>query len=124
MPANRSSHGALQHMIAEVERLISTTVPLPENRTARCLELLQAAKALASEVGRRERGEPQPEMDDAARHARQEFQQNWKTWTVKQLAVWWQSKYLSVGHKRLGRILMDVAGNRSATVRVRGILID
>jgi len=41
---------ALQNMIIEVETLISTTTPLPENRTARCLELLQAAKAVTSDI--------------------------------------------------------------------------
>ena len=41
---------ALQNMITEVEILISTTTPLPENRTARCLELLQAAKAVTSDI--------------------------------------------------------------------------
>ena len=32
---DRASLTALRNMIAEVETLISTTVPLPENRTAR-----------------------------------------------------------------------------------------
>jgi hypothetical protein len=44
---------ALQNMIAEVETLISTTTPLPENRTARCLELLRAAKALTNDILKR-----------------------------------------------------------------------
>jgi len=44
---------ALQNMLAEIENLISTTTPLPENRTARCLELLQAAKALTSDILKR-----------------------------------------------------------------------
>jgi hypothetical protein len=44
---------ALQHMLAEIETLISTTTSLPENRTARCLELLQAAKALTNDILKR-----------------------------------------------------------------------
>jgi len=52
MPSDRASAEALKNMIAEVELLLSTTVALPENRTARCLELLRAAKALAEDLGR------------------------------------------------------------------------
>jgi hypothetical protein len=48
----RASAEALKNIITQVEDLISTTVPLPENRTPRCLELLRAAKALADDLGR------------------------------------------------------------------------
>jgi hypothetical protein len=44
---------ALQNMLGEIETLISTTTPLPENRTARCIELLEAAKALANDMVKR-----------------------------------------------------------------------
>ena len=44
---------ALQNILVEVETLISTRTPLPENRTARCLELLQAAKALTNDILKR-----------------------------------------------------------------------
>ncbi len=44
---------ALQNMLGEIEALISTTSPLPENRTARCLELLAAAKALTKDMVKR-----------------------------------------------------------------------
>jgi len=44
---------ALQNMLAEIETLISTTTPLPENRTTQCLELLQAAKALTNDILKR-----------------------------------------------------------------------
>ena len=44
---------ALQNMLAEIETLISTTTPLPGNRTARCLELLQTAKALTNDILKR-----------------------------------------------------------------------
>lgn len=44
---------ALQNMLGEIEMLISTTTPLPENRTGRCLELIQAAKALTNDILKR-----------------------------------------------------------------------
>jgi len=44
---------ALQNVLAEIETLISTTSPLPENRTARCLELLQTARALMADMTKR-----------------------------------------------------------------------
>ena len=44
---------ALQNMLGEIETLISTTTPLPENRTARCIELLEAAKALTNDIMKR-----------------------------------------------------------------------
>jgi hypothetical protein len=52
MPTDRASVEALQTMLGEIETLISTTTPLPENRTPRCLELLRAAKALAADLSR------------------------------------------------------------------------
>jgi hypothetical protein len=44
---------ALQNMLGELETLISTTTALPENRTARCVELLQTAKALMNDMMKR-----------------------------------------------------------------------
>ena len=44
---------AIQNMLVEIESLISTTTPLPENRTARCLKLLQAAKAVTTDILKR-----------------------------------------------------------------------
>jgi hypothetical protein len=44
---------ALQNMLGELETLISTTTALPEDRTARCVELLQAAKALMNDMMKR-----------------------------------------------------------------------
>jgi hypothetical protein len=44
---------ALQNVLGEIETLISTTTPLPENRTVRCIELLEAAKALTNEMMKR-----------------------------------------------------------------------
>jgi hypothetical protein len=50
--ADRASIEALTRIIEEVETIISTTTPMPENRSARCLELFRAAKALAADLGR------------------------------------------------------------------------
>ena len=37
-------------MLEGIELLISTTIPLPENRTPRCLELLHTSQALATDL--------------------------------------------------------------------------
>ena len=52
MPYDPDSFEALTNMIAEVELLISTAPPLPENRTPRCLELLKGALALTADLRR------------------------------------------------------------------------
>ena len=44
---------ALHNMLVEIETLLSTTTPLPENRTARCMELIAAAKALMNDMMKR-----------------------------------------------------------------------
>jgi hypothetical protein len=46
---DRDSLKALKNLISETDLLISTTDPLPENRTPRCRELLRAALALADD---------------------------------------------------------------------------
>jgi hypothetical protein len=53
MAVDRASLKALRNMLDEIETLISTTTPLPENRSARCLELLKAAKALSEDLAGR-----------------------------------------------------------------------
>jgi hypothetical protein len=50
MPFDRDSVQAIKNMIAEVDLLISTTAPLPDNRTARALELLRAAQAITDDL--------------------------------------------------------------------------
>ena len=50
MPFDPDSVQALKNMIAEVDLLISTTTPLPENRTARALELLGVAQAITDDL--------------------------------------------------------------------------
>src|SRR5690242_10734667 len=50
MPSDRSSLQALKRLISEVDLLLETTTPLPENRTARSRELLRAAMALTDDL--------------------------------------------------------------------------
>jgi hypothetical protein len=50
MPSDRASLQALKNLLTETDLLISTTEPLPENRTPRCLELLRAALALTDDL--------------------------------------------------------------------------
>jgi hypothetical protein len=47
---DRASLQALKHLIEETDLLISTTEPLPENRTAVCRENLRAALALTDDL--------------------------------------------------------------------------
>jgi hypothetical protein len=49
--SDQASIEALKNILAQLQLLISTSTPLPENRTARCLELLRAATALADDLG-------------------------------------------------------------------------
>ncbi len=46
------------------------------------------------------------DMDEAAVKAEVELQKNFKTWTAKDIAIWWMVWYLKAGHKRLGRVLV------------------
>ena len=50
MTSDHASLEALKAMISELELLIETAPPLPENRSARCLELILAAKALTDDL--------------------------------------------------------------------------
>ncbi|HKS96746.1 MAG TPA: hypothetical protein VJV74_11540, partial [Terriglobia bacterium] len=50
MPTDRASLQALKNLLSETDLLISTTDPLPENRTPRCRELLRAALALTDDL--------------------------------------------------------------------------
>jgi hypothetical protein len=55
MPSDRKSIEAIQSIISEVELLISTTDPLPENRTTCALDLLHTASALADDLLKQQR---------------------------------------------------------------------
>src|SRR5437868_806001 len=50
MPSDRNSIQALKNLISETDLILSTTDPLPENRTPRCRELLRAALALTDDL--------------------------------------------------------------------------
>jgi hypothetical protein len=50
---DRESVESLKNIPSQVETLIETTAPLPENRSARCLELPRVDKALAGDLGRK-----------------------------------------------------------------------
>ena len=50
MPSDRASLQALKNLLTETNLLISTTEPLPENRTPRTLELLRASLALTDDL--------------------------------------------------------------------------
>ena len=50
MPTGRASLQALKNLLTETNLLISTTEPLPENRTPRTLELLRASLALTDDL--------------------------------------------------------------------------
>jgi hypothetical protein len=52
--SNGDSIEALKNMLSEVDLLLSTTEPLPQNRTPRCRELLSAALALADDLSKQE----------------------------------------------------------------------
>ena len=108
MAPELSSSDTLRSIIEQVERLISTTAPMPDNRSTRCLELLRAATALTQDV-RPRRGSQQPEMDESAESARPDLEQNWERWTVRELADWWRQWVGPAGHRCLGRMLMEVA---------------
>jgi hypothetical protein len=103
---------ALKSLLSQMESLISAA-PLFENRI-RCLELLRAASTLAEDRDSR-RGNSQPEMDDAAKRVRPELEQNWRTWTIRDLAVWWERNFWPVGHKRLGRMLIEITGVKQSS---------
>jgi hypothetical protein len=107
MTTDAASVEALKRMLSQVETLISTTTPLPENRSARCVELLRAASALTDSL-RSKRGSSQPEMDGAADEARAIFERSWRQWDIAALAQFWREWHIPAGHRRLGRMLMEV----------------
>lgn len=48
--ANRQELTALKNMLSEIDRILETTPPLPENRTGACRELLSSALALTDDL--------------------------------------------------------------------------
>jgi hypothetical protein len=56
--SNQASIEALKNMLSEVDLIVSTTDPLPENRTARCRELLASSIALVDDLRNQGREKP------------------------------------------------------------------
>jgi hypothetical protein len=56
--SNHASIEALKNLISETDLILSTSEPLPENRTPRCRELLSAALALADDLLQQESVSP------------------------------------------------------------------
>jgi hypothetical protein len=56
--SNQPSIEALKNILSEVDMILFTTEPLPENRTPRCRELLAAALALADDLKNQGRTKP------------------------------------------------------------------
>jgi hypothetical protein len=52
--------------------------------------------------------EEQPEMDEAAKQAETELLAHFDEWSARALAKWWTKWYLKAGHKRLGRLLVEL----------------
>jgi hypothetical protein len=50
MPTDKSSLKALKNLISEVDLILETCPPLPQNRTGRSRELLHAALALTDDL--------------------------------------------------------------------------
>ena len=50
MPSNRTELKALKNLITDADLILSTTDPLPENRTPACRELLKTALALTDDL--------------------------------------------------------------------------
>ena len=48
------------------------------------------------------------EMDDAAAAAKRELLEHLDEWSAKAVAKWWGVWYLKAGHKRLGRLLVEL----------------
>lgn len=48
-------------------------------------------------------------FDTAAEEAKKELVENIKKWTALELGKWFAQHYMKAGHKRLGRIVVDVS---------------
>lgn len=50
MATNRTELKALRNLITQADLIISTTIPLPENRTPACREALKSALAITNDL--------------------------------------------------------------------------
>ena len=53
-------------------------------------------------------------MDSQAELARRELEENFDQWSGRAMILWWNRWYLKAGHKRLGRILVELAKKNGA----------
>jgi hypothetical protein len=59
MPVDKASVQALKNILTEIDLLVSTSpLPMPQNRTPRCLELTKAALALTDDIMKQTRMAP------------------------------------------------------------------
>jgi hypothetical protein len=49
------------------------------------------------------------EMDNAAASAKNELLEHVDGWSARAVTTWWAKWYLKAGHKRLGRLLVELA---------------
>ena len=56
-----------------------------------------------------------PAMDQAAEHARNELVREFARWDAVAVSAWWKKWYLKAGHKRLGRVLLELTGKKTVS---------
>ena len=49
------------------------------------------------------------QMDEAAKDARKELVSNLESWSAKEVVRWWKNWYMRAGHRRLARLLVELA---------------
>ncbi len=58
-------------------------------------------------------GSDMAKMDEAAAEARTKLEKNIGSWSALDVAAWWKDWYMRAGHKRLGRILVELAKKKA-----------
>jgi len=56
------------------------------------------------------------EMDNAAGDAKKELIEHLDDWKARDVAKWWANWYMKAGHKRLGRLLVDLVKQKESAV--------
>jgi hypothetical protein len=49
------------------------------------------------------------QMDEDALEAREELERQLEGWQARDVVLWWKRWYMRAGHKRLGRVLVDIS---------------
>jgi len=62
-----------------------------------------------------ERNGQREEMDAAAVRARHELEPNLDSWRAGDVIEWWNRWYLKAGHKRLGRVRVDISKKKASS---------